>query len=1337
MVDVKMWRRRRQPNHSDGRRAECPATAPRRGTQKRAPGGPETNLETEQEEQNMKKRLLSAALALAMVLTMLPLSVFAAPALTEGTTQPTENGKQTVTYYATKMAATEKNSGHDIGWYYSVTKDGITQWHRVTTGVITGTGTSGTWYNSPVYQNAPDNYIRLDSFTLLGDANISTHFLAKNLTADLNGHTLTLSDTVDSEGNLMTNAVTSITLTDKLYANGTNANRGKLATAITRKGNTSRLTITASDVELTSIELTNPATHTVNLTNCKVGTITLSGKEDNSQSQSLTVNKGSTGKITVSGNSSTVTLTDLGKNTNAADVEITGLGTRLTVNGSSNVGAVGLLGSGSAKSGTAPTVNINGGTVASIGVITGKTEALTSNYNVTIGAANVGGATVSGTLTLGNANLTINRSKTGNITVKNGAVKIVGNNANVGQVTLGDNTDGGTVSLSVTGSNNTVGDITGTKGTFTLSIPADNTNSFSKVELSDYTGHGVLGGTWGTAPDANHLSTTLRYKLTKTAGGAKITFYTSAQLGDALTAQGSGEITVVGQTGGSQEITFKNGNNDWGMIKTAANTAITLPSMVNGVKVNNWTDGTYTMAAGSNYSTPKDGSAEVTLNAQASTTDVTKLTGVSTSGTDDIRAELKGNVITLSGSVTAASGTVDVNLVTDLVVDGKTVTKVVTLVYDTTANTIIFANPGSAGLGDGMTLENNFTVLRLSNGTTYTLNGSGLKMRATGITVESGTGAASTGKIVASINISGYTAGQKEALEKLIEEATTPFKWADSPAMKQAINAALVNITTSQVDSWRTQAQRAAWQAKNSGTPTAAELSGTGFTEVVLIPYLAVNVTAYNANGTMTATMVPSYRVVVKNPASNDYTDVFKDKNTGDADANYIVKAGTSLGTLGGDFGKVEVTFNLAAPFTTAYMHQDSTYVYQGDAGKFTINHAGKNGLGTVVLNTTAPLVSMTRTGKDANGQGPTDATNGDTFYYDSLQAAVDDTLPQVANSEDKITVTAAYTGSGAINVTGLARKFIITTVGNTTISSTASGGLVDVTSSGHNYTIQLLKNNVTNVTIAVNTATGGSASVSSGSAKPGDTVTVTPRAVSGYKVSGVTAVTNTGASVPVKANSNGTYTFTVPANATKVTVTPRFVASENRIFPDVDPKSWYGPSVKYCYETTVRGVRLMEGDANGNFAPNAKLTRAQMVQMLYNLAGRPTVTGACPFPDVVGTGYDWAAAPITWAAQKGYVIGYSDGKFHPEVNVSRQDMVLILYRYAKQPAIGASGSLSGYYDASSVGSWAYDAVRWAASMGILSGTNSVALNGYINGPVRANRCEVAVTLANFHRLYG
>lgn len=584
----------------------------------------------------------------------------------------------------------------------------------------------------------------------------------------------------------------------------------------------------------------------------------------------------------------------------------------------------------------------------------------------------------------------------------------------------------------------------------------------------------------------------------------------------------------------------------------------------------------------------------------------------------------------------------------------------------------------------------------------------------------------------------GYTTNNQKNLliKELLSDTAknSTFTWNTNPEMRQAVNAAKATISESQVESWKTQAQRTAWSKTNSKTPTEADLASTGYTKVMLVPYLNVTITKANP---LTVTMAPYYRVEVWHTSDND-----------GASANnppIEVQAGRALTGLNSMISsatgkELKVKFAGSSAASATYAHQDGIYVYEMKTGEFTITHAGKSGLGTVVLNTTAPLVSMKRTGKEADGTAVT-APDGNKYYYDSLQAAVDDTLPQAEKKEDEISITSAYTGNGNINVAGQARIFKITTNGNTTITSNASGDVrVTAPASGSTYTIQLVKDvasATSTVSISVNTAIGGSASVSSGSAKPGDTVTVTPRAVSGYKVSGVTAVTNTGASVPVKANSNGTYTFTVPANATKVTVTPRFVASENRIFPDVDPKSWYGPSVKYCYETTVRGVRLMEGDANGNFAPNAKLTRAQMVQMLYNLAGRPTVTGACPFPDVVGTGYDWAAAPITWAAQKGYVIGYSDGKFHPEVNVSRQDMVLILYRYAKQPAIGASGSLSGYYDASSVGSWAYDAVRWAASMGILSGTNSVALNGYINGPVRANRCEVAVTLANFHRLYG
>ena len=639
-----------------------------------------------------------------------------------------------------------------------------------------------------------------------------------------------------------------------------------------------------------------------------------------------------------------------------------------------------------------------------------------------------------------------------------------------------------------------------------------------------------------------------------------------------------------------------------------------------------------------------------------------------------------------------------------------------------------------------MVIENTFQAIKLSNGSRYTFDGKGLVVRTNEIKVKDldtdtypDTSAISKNGIEVIVNAPGYTATQtlKDQVINLINGTGATIDWKSSPAARRAVNAALATMSDSTVEGYINAASARARSDHRlaSGKDTAYQSNGTA---VWLVPYLEVNVSNYlpNAyNPSITATLTLKWRVEVipgtvtpAAPAAKEAANVANKAGT------FIAKQGAAL-SLDSDLGDdgVEITFTGLTSYTFA--HQAATYDYKINNKAFTVTHAVNGNLGQFVLDTVKPMIEL---GTKASNNNAMDTVDG---YFSTLQAAVD-----AAEDGELVEINSNYKGSTTINMTGKARTIYIQANGKNVVVANASGGLVEENSKGSFYTIKLNRDNSvvsTSTTISVASATGGSATVSSSSAKPGDTVTVTPRAVSGYKVSGVTAVTNTGASVPVKANSNGTYTFTVPANATKVTVTPRFVASENRIFPDVDPKSWYGPSVKYCYETTVRGVRLMEGDANGNFAPNAKLTRAQMVQMLYNLAGRPTVTGACPFPDVVGTGYDWAAAPITWAAQKGYVIGYSDGKFHPEVNVSRQDMVLILYRYAKQPAIGASGSLSGYYDASSVGSWAYDAVRWAASMGILSGTNSVALNGYINGPVRANRCEVAVTLANFHRLYG
>ena len=1359
MVDVKMWRRRRQPNHSDGRRAECPATAPRRGTQKRAPGGPETNLETEQEEQNMKKRLLSAALALAMVLTMLPLSVFAT------TAAGTAAVDGAAASYQAKNNANNEYAGAP-GWFAQLkgTDGKVTGYEKITKGFIV----NGKYYSTFPLNTA--NAPLSTTFTVVGAVDEADMQNATSVNVDVYG-----------EGSSVTikgAKLTSITVNDSKYQSEVAAGqRGadKLGSvtldalaSVGDRGVTLNLTNVKSNsaVILKGKNSTNntPLANTITLTNATIGAVTMGADDCKNTaenhvyaSQRLTANASNVAKapgnkigaITMVGSSgSQINLTDTALDNNT--ITLTGVGTSLIANGATTgTGKVTLIGSVDKKvtTGTAPSVTVNG---HSLGAIEGDTanEQLTSNFTVTVNSA----GTVSG-INLKNANVTINGGKvstTGTINVTTGSVKIQ-NGATVGDITFGE--DGIISEFSVTGSRNTVGEVSVTNSnTFkTVNIVADSTNKFTSLTLGNYAGHGVHGGTYTTAIETDkekaYLDTSLAYRVKLEGTTASYRYFpgTADGLSQAIAAAGktnaeSGEgIILVGQSN-TKKITFQNGTTVLAKIGFSAPSSIIAPSVINGITYSNWTLTSNTNQTG----TPIAGGQEftrtevedITLDGQGVTGSVTKITNaVSAAGNNqDVTVKLVGNTVTLSGVAQPDAGDLavfQVKLITDIVssTNGSPVEVTVGVSWNSRTGKTTFAN--DVPLGYGITVSADGSTLTLKNGVKYTVNGSGLKKLVTTFKTHED----STEIKVSSVTAPGYTTNNQKNLliKELLSDTAknSTFTWKANPEMRQAVNAAKATISESQVESWKTQAQRAAWSKISSKTPTEADLASTGYTDVKLVPYLNVTITKANP---LTVTMAPYYRVEVWHTSDNDGTST---KNP-----PIEVQAGralTGLNSMISSAAGKELKVKFAGSSAT-YAHQDGIYVYGMTAGEFTITHAGKTGLGTVELNNTAPVVTLTRV-KDAKGpDGGTLAAEAK-YHYDSLQAAVDDTLPQEKDKEDEISITSAYTGNGNINVAGQARIFKITTNGNTTITSNASGDVrVTAPASGSTYTIQLVKDvasATSTVSISVNTATGGSASVSSGSAKPGDTVTVTPRAVSGYKVSGVTAVTNTGASVPVKANSNGTYTFTVPANATKVTVTPRFVASENRIFPDVDPKSWYGPSVKYCYETTVRGVRLMEGDANGNFAPNAKLTRAQMVQMLYNLAGRPTVTGACPFPDVVGTGYDWAAAPITWAAQKGYVIGYSDGKFHPEVNVSRQDMVLILYRYAKQPAIGASGSLSGYYDASSVGSWAYDAVRWAASMGILSGTNSVALNGYINGPVRANRCEVAVTLANFHRLYG
>lgn len=181
--------------------------------------------------------------------------------------------------------------------------------------------------------------------------------------------------------------------------------------------------------------------------------------------------------------------------------------------------------------------------------------------------------------------------------------------------------------------------------------------------------------------------------------------------------------------------------------------------------------------------------------------------------------------------------------------------------------------------------------------------------------------------------------------------------------------------------------------------------------------------------------------------------------------------------------------------------------------------------------------------------------------------------------------------------------------------------------------------------------------------------------------------------------------------------------ASAARPFRDVPENSWYWAAVSYASRNG-----LMNGKENGNFAPNASLLRAELCQILYNMEGRPAAGGSA-FQDV--SAGDWFAAPVNWAHGEGIVSGTGEGRFSPGRAVTREDMVRILFNYAQYKGYDTSGraDLSPFADQGRVAEYAYTAVQWAVSEGILSGDGAA-----ISPKGTASRAQAASVLAKFYQ---
>lgn len=171
--------------------------------------------------------------------------------------------------------------------------------------------------------------------------------------------------------------------------------------------------------------------------------------------------------------------------------------------------------------------------------------------------------------------------------------------------------------------------------------------------------------------------------------------------------------------------------------------------------------------------------------------------------------------------------------------------------------------------------------------------------------------------------------------------------------------------------------------------------------------------------------------------------------------------------------------------------------------------------------------------------------------------------------------------------------------------------------------------------------------------------------------------------------------------------------------FTDVNTSLWYHKAVDYAINNS-----LMSGVGENTFSPNANLSRAMLAQILYNLAGRPAAAGTSDFNDVAEG--MWYTNAIAWAAENGVVSGLGNGKFGPNDNITREQLAVMLYRYAGSPAAG--GSLDGFADAGKVSGYAQNGFVWATSNGVMSGKGG----GMLDPQGLATRAEVAQMLYNY-----
>lgn len=455
--------------------------------------------------------------------------------------------------------------------------------------------------------------------------------------------------------------------------------------------------------------------------------------------------------------------------------------------------------------------------------------------------------------------------------------------------------------------------------------------------------------------------------------------------------------------------------------------------------------------------------------------------------------------------------------------------------------------------------------------------------------------------------------------------------------------------------------------------------------------YLEVKPTAYNGSA-YTLDITPKYDVVVVGTKNG-------------ATAKKVVETNTLNVTKA-----TEVSVQLPEGFVT---NTDNLYVqhkgHEYDAavtannGVYTANFTNPHGFSPFTISKTSQTVATIGTDKY-------------TSFADAVSA-----VP--ANGTIEIT-------GGTSPYTGTANK-TFTVKNSTSADITVNGQPIEPTKS---YTFKYTHSSggssggsssgKTTYKVTTSAVNNGGVNASPSNAEKGATITITLSPDKGYKLDKLTVTDGSGKSVSTVKKSDTVYTFTMPASAVKVGVSyvKATETPSKTKFNDVSANDWFASAVDY-----VTGKGMMNGTADNTFSPKANTTRGMVVTVLYRLENQPS-TSAASFTDVASGAY--YANAVAWANANGIVSGYGSGKFGPNDKVTREQLAAILYRYAQYKKYDVSGakSLDGYTDAQSVSSYAVPALQWANAAGVVTGKSGSKLDPKGN----ATRAEVAAMLMRF-----